>query len=87
MSVAAFWMSFGDDMESGKEKAIDRSLVGMMKSELLGRLMRGEGIRRKPCPRHRGKMWCSWGTEEQMKQESWSCCEGTGWLRNEEVKK
>ena len=69
MNVVSFWLDFGN---------IDASMVGMRKSELLGRLVRGEEVRRRPCPIHRGKMWCGWGLDEDM-----SCCDGTGWVAND----
>lgn len=50
----------------------------MVKSELLGRLMRGETIRRRPCPVHKGRMWCAYNLGADME-----CCDGTGWLQNE----
>ena len=70
MSVVAFWIELPFN--------IDRRAVGMSKSELLGRLMRGEEVRRRPCPKHKGKMWCGWGITADM-----ACCDGTGWLKNE----
>jgi hypothetical protein len=71
MSVVAFWLSLPFQ--------IDKTYVGMVKSELLGRLMRGEEVRRIPCPKHKGEMWCRWGIMADM-----SCCDGTGWLKNME---
>jgi hypothetical protein len=55
------------------------SRIDLMKSALLGRLMRGEEVRRRPCPQHRGRMWCSWGFDAYNAP----CCDGTGWLPNE----
>lgn len=54
--------------------------VNIEKSALLGRLMRGEEIRRKPCPKHQGTMWCAWGLAAAGE---YACCDGTGWLKNE----
>jgi hypothetical protein len=70
MSVMAFWLDLPFN--------IDQRSVGMSKSELLGRLLRGEEVRRHPCPKHRGRMWCAFGFDED-----YSCCDGTGWLKNE----
>lgn len=86
MSVVAFWISLDGQLP----KQLDISPIGMFKSELLGRLMRGEEVRRRPCPRHRGVMWCGWGSKEQhgLDNDTWGdtqCggCDGTGWLKNE----
>ena len=53
------------------------SSVGMLKSNLLGRLMRGEDIRRRPCPVHQGRL---------SPLSAPACCDGTGWLRNTDVR-
>jgi hypothetical protein len=50
----------------------------MLKSNLLGRLMRDEEIRRVPCPTHRGRL--QYGVAAFGKDLS--CCDATGWLRN-----
>ena len=73
MSVMAFWLDL--------DFKIDARTVGMRKSELLGRLIRGGEVRKTPCPKHKGHMWCSFGLEED-----YSCCDGTGWLPNTQVK-
>jgi hypothetical protein len=77
----AFWLDFQRRLEiyqSGYGPGLSR--IGMAKSALLGRLMRGEEVRRRPCPRHRGRMWCAWGLEEAAKP----CpCGDTGWLPND----
>jgi hypothetical protein len=77
MSIMSFWLEFEPD----EGMKINISNVGMRKSEFLGRLARGEEVRRRPCPKHKGKMWCAWGMHDD-----YSCCQGTGWLPNEEVK-
>ena len=53
--------------------------IGMYKSHLLGRLMRGEEVRRRPCPTHRGRL-----TNLVLSSEAaaYACCGGTGWLPN-----
>jgi hypothetical protein len=89
--MVTFWLEFqrtfpespadvpmADKLEDFANRA---SPVGMLKSVLLGRLMRGEEIRRKPCPNHKGVMWCAWGLPR--KPGEFACCDGTGWLRNE----
>lgn len=84
MDVIAFWLELPFVNHPVEFRCSDqRSRVGMMKSELLGRLFRGEEVRRVPCPRHRGMMWCSWPGSEQTRSGSGKCCQGTGWLPNE----
>ena len=51
--------------------------VNMMKSRLLGRLLRGEEVRRRPCPVHKGRMTYF------LTHDDYECCQGTGWLLNE----
>jgi len=77
MNAVAFWLS----LAANEGFRLDRSLIGMYKSELLGRLMRGEEVRRVPCPRHKGRMWCGWGGREQIYGPE-CACGGTGWLPN-----
>jgi hypothetical protein len=89
MNTVAFWLDFeqgvarrerdgGEGYWMGSGPGF--SSIGMVKSALLGRLMRGEAVRRRPCPRHRGRMWCSWGLDEAARP----CpCQGTGWLPND----
>lgn len=87
MNVVAFWLRLSQDYKF----KLDITPIGMFKSELLGRLMRGEEVRRRPCPRHKGVMWCSWGGIEQFHandNERWGTiecpgCDNTGWLKNE----
>jgi hypothetical protein len=81
MQVVAFWLDFQQGVErSRRGSGPGLTSLGMRKSALLGRLMRGEEVRRRPCPRHRGEMWCSWGLDEAAKP----CpCQGTGWLPND----
>lgn len=55
--------------------------IDMRKSELLGRLSQGQAVRTRKCPTHKGTMWCSNGGVGD-----WTCCDGTGWLRNEKDK-
>ena len=79
--MVAFWLEFQrgvEASESGCGPGLSR--IGMAKSALLGRLMRGEEVRRRPCPRHRGQMWCAWGLEEASQP---CACGGTGWLPND----
>ena len=91
MNTVAFWLDFQQGLlrrSSGERFSTlmysascpGLSELGMRKSALLGRLMRGEEVRRRPCPRHKGRMWCSWGLDEASRP----CpCQGTGWLPNE----
>jgi hypothetical protein len=90
MRTVAFWLDFRSGVNGARwgEGASERGMVvvygprevDMRKSALLGRLMRGEEVRRRPCPRHRGRMWCSWGMDEATRP----CpCDGTGWLPND----
>jgi hypothetical protein len=81
MNVLAFWLDFQQHVLREKEGACPGlSGLGMAKSALLGRLMRGEEVRRRPCPRHKGQMWCAWGLEEAARP---CACQGTGWLPND----
>jgi hypothetical protein len=81
MQVVSFWLEFQQRISrTAPMSSPGLSRIGMAKSALLGRLMRGEEVRRRPCPRHKGTMWCSWGLEEAMKP---CACQGTGWLPNE----
>lgn len=87
MNVMAMWLEFQACLyEEMKPKdgisPAGLSEIGMFKSELLGRLMRGESIREKPCPKHAGKMWCGWVSTDQFIPCE---CEGTGWLPDEEA--
>lgn len=77
MNIIGFWLDLGHLYKL----RIDTSAIGMFKSELLGRLMRGEEVRRRPCPRHQGIMWCGWNSDEQLSSDR-NCCDGTGWLKN-----
>jgi uncharacterized protein (TIGR02996 family) len=81
MGVVAFWLNFQQGIIRGRVgNPPGLTAIGMRKSALLGRLMRGEEVRRRPCPKHKGVMWCYWGLEEASKP----CpCGGTGWLPNE----
>lgn len=82
MSTVGFWLDFRRHADRNFPLYASRALssIDMAKSALLGRLMRGEEVRRRPCPRHKGEMWCSWGLDEAMKP---CACQGTGWLPNE----
>jgi hypothetical protein len=81
MEAMAFWLDFQQAL-LGRHEGAGPGLtrIGMAKSALLGRLMRGEEVRRRPCPRHKGQMWCSWGLDEAARP---CACQGTGWLPNE----
>jgi hypothetical protein len=79
MNVLVLWqefqMSFPKDMRCSPP---GMSQTGMRKSNLLGRMMRGESIRREPCTIHLGLM-CS-----RVLHGGESCeCGGTGWLPND----
>jgi hypothetical protein len=81
MEVLVFFLEFQHHQQ--RQRGVRRfrmNRIDMAKSALLGRLMRGEELRRRPCPKHKGVMWCSWGIDEAMKP---CACEGTGWLPNE----
>jgi uncharacterized protein (TIGR02996 family) len=85
MEVVAFWLDFQQRFEKDRPSrwystGPGRSRIGMYKSALLGRLMRGEEIRRRPCPRHKGRMWCYWGADLPAGE---CACQGTGWLPND----
>ena len=83
MQTVALWLDFQVSRLRRDEPASlglgpGLSSIGMLKSNLLGRLMRDQEIRRVPCPVHRGKLQyqgSAFGTDV-------SCCDGTGWLRN-----
>lgn len=84
MRTVAFWLDFQGGVQKrpglGSGRMYGPREVDMRKSALLGRLVRGEEVRRRPCPRHQGRMWCSWGLDEAMRP----CpCDGTGWLPND----
>jgi len=72
MSVIAFWLDFHKSMPQGSFIA-GLTGIGMHKSNLLGRLMKGQEVRRRPCPIHEGKQHVLADCE----------CNGTGWLSNE----
>ncbi len=81
MEALAFFIEFQQRSQRKRHPGYFRlSRIDLMKSALLGRLMRGEELRRRPCPRHKGRMWCSWGLDEAVKP---CACGGTGWLPNE----
>ena len=82
MEIMAFWLEFQRTLDQHQAAPAGLSRVGMAKSACLGRLMRGEELRRRPCPKHKGKMWCGWG-EEKWDRAEYKCCNGTGCLRNE----
>jgi hypothetical protein len=85
MRTVAFWLDFRAGVEHpghDQERTVfyGPREVDMRKSALLGRLVRGEEVRRRACPRHKGRRWCAWGFEEFR----WRCpCDGTGWLPND----
>jgi hypothetical protein len=80
MQVMAFWLDFQQSL--GREAAITGpglTSTGMRKSNLLGRLIRGEEVRRRPCPVHQGKLVSAPWDRARAK-----CgCDGTGWLPND----
>ena len=57
-------------------------MVGSPMALLLENALLYEQLRRRPCPKHKGRMWCSWGLVEAVKP---CACGGTGWLPNEEA--
>jgi hypothetical protein len=80
MRTVAFWLDFRAGVEHRPAAFYGPREVDLRKSALLGRLVRGEEVRRRPCPRHKGRMWCAYGFEEARRP----CpCEGTGWLPND----
>jgi hypothetical protein len=84
MQTMALWLDFQTSRVAPGESrhlghAFQLSSIGMLKSNLLGRLMHGDEIRRISCPTHLGALQfrsSSFGTDV-------SCCDGTGWLRND----
>ena len=84
MQTMALWIDFNVSRVPTTESSelnfgFQLSSIGMLKSNLLGRLMHGDEIRRRPCPTHAGRL--------QYQSSAWgmdlSCCDGIGWLRNE----
>jgi len=77
MRVMALWLDFQSALPLDRRVlAPGFSTTGMRKSNLLGRLMRGEEIRRRPCPEHRGAM-------VDVPPDGLPCgCGGIGWLPN-----
>jgi hypothetical protein len=80
MQVMALWLEFQQSLPAdGSCSPPGLSRIGMWKSNLLGRLVRGEEIRRRPCPEHNGRLVCA-----PWDRVGLTCgCGGTGWLPNE----
>ena len=83
MQTVALWLDFQvsclpPDVMAELRRGPGLSSLGMLKSHLLGRLARGEEIRRLPCPTHRGRLESS----PMRYTAAYACCDGTGWLRN-----
>ena len=84
MQTMALWLDFQVSRVPPREPsnldfAFQLSSIGMFKSNLLGRLMHDDEIRRVPCPTHQGRLQLlasAYGKDV-------SCCDGTGWLRND----
>lgn len=76
----ALWLEFQTSLPTdGSCLPPGLSGTGMRKSNLLGRLMRGEEIRRRPCPEHQGRL-----VSAPRERGELTCgCGGTGWLPNE----
>jgi hypothetical protein len=82
MRVMALWLEFQENLPAdGSCCPPGLSSTGMRKSNLLGRLMRGEEIRRRPCPTHQGRLD---GLIDLTNPEAQACCDRTGWLKNDE---
>jgi len=79
MQVMSLWLDFQHSLPAdGSCSPPGLTSIGMRKSNLLGRLMRGEEIRRRPCPEHKGQLVIA-----PWDREGLECgCEGTGWLPN-----
>ena len=83
MQTVALWIDFQvsalpPEAAAALRRGPGLSSIGMLKSNLLGRLMRGEEIRRRPCPAHEGRLQ----TGAAAVGTGLGCCDGTGWLRN-----
>jgi hypothetical protein len=80
MRVMALWVEFQQSLTADVTVCPPgMSGIGMRKSNLLGRMMRGEEIRRRPCPEHQGRQ-----ISAPWDREGLTCgCDGTGWLPNE----
>jgi hypothetical protein len=83
MQTVALWLDFQvsalpREVASQLRRGPGVSSIGMLKSNLLGRLMQGAEIRRRPCPTHQGRL--------QMGAAAigakLDCCDATGWQRN-----
>lgn len=82
MEVMALWLDFQQRQAlDGHRSLPGATSIGMSKSNLLGRLVRGEGIRRRPCPTHGGRMAPGYPLCDPGEI---ACCDGTGWLKDEE---
>lgn len=82
MQTMALWLDFQvsrvpEQGPSSLNFAYQLSSIGMFKSNLLGRLMHGDEIRRRPCPTHQGRLQGPSAMHEDL-----SCCDGFGWVRN-----
>jgi hypothetical protein len=80
MRVLALWLEFQQSLPNdGSCAPPGLNRVGMRKSNLLGRLVRREEIRRRPCPVHKGRL-----ISAPWDRDGLTCgCDGTGWLPNE----
>ena len=84
MQTMALWLDFHVSRVPPNESSslnftYQLSSIGMVKSNLLGRLMHDDEIRRRPCPTHLGRLHFAPSAVGQ----DFSCCDGTGWLRND----
>lgn len=78
MRTMVLWLDFQQSLPAGECCPPGLRSTGMRKSNLLGRLMRGEQIRRRPCPEHKGHLIAA-----PWEREGLTCgCDGTGWLPN-----
>jgi hypothetical protein len=83
MRTVALWLDFQvsalpPEVAAELRRGPGVSSIGMLRSNLLGRLMAGEEIRRRPCPTHGGRLQ----TGTASSGEERGCCDDTGWLRN-----
>jgi hypothetical protein len=84
MRTVALWLDFQvsclhPDVVSELRRGPGLSSIGMYKSNLLGRLMRGEEVRRRPCATHQGRLS---NLILESEAAAYACCDGTGWLPN-----
>ena len=76
VEILGFWLEFQCELFA---RGNPGSMMTFSKSNLLGRLVRGEEIRLRPCPKHEGSRGHGYGPADP----EYACCQKTGWLPND----